>query len=167
MQEIEEFKVWVFYLKAFPNKVYAYTTLKEYKDKFLKVRNPNVFRIEKLVMDEFEFSLFANENRKQKLNEYPLSYGTKADDYAIVLLTDEEEGLLEAYSSNLVHEMENLYRSLILHSSLRKRYREAIEYLTDTTYDLEFPSGITQMTSRLSMLSAFSKLFQNTLRKGT
>lgn len=156
--DVEYVKVWIFYLKNKPNQVYAYTSNKEYKNQFLKTRNPKCFKVEKITMDEFEFSMFANANRKQMLMSSRIGIGSDEKQYADVIMTYHEEDELEHHFNTLSYDMENLYRELVLHSSLKKKYKDIIEYLVDTSY----PSTTGQEISRYNSLFGLYKLFRNT-----
>lgn len=163
---LEEIKVWIFYLKSKPDSIYAYTSVKEYKDKFLQVRNPKCFHVEKVIMDELEFSMFTNQYRRTMLVETPLGCGIKKGEYVNVILTMEEEDACNVLGNQLDHKIDDLYRSLVLHLNLKSKYTKAIEYLVDTTYDLELSPGNIQRTSRFNMLFAFTTLFKDTLQGG-
>ena len=163
---LDEYKVWIFYLKSKPDAIYAYTTVKEYKDEFLKIRDPKCFHIEKIIMDELEFSMFTNQYRESMLNKIPLGCGIKPGEYVNVILTMEEEDACNTLGSQLENQMQDIYRSLVLHSGIKSKYTKAVEYLVDTGYNLEVSPGNYQFTSRFNMLFAFTTLFKHTLRGG-
>lgn len=162
--KIDEFTVWIFYLKEKPNQVYAYTTDKEIKNLFLDLRNPKAFHMEKLTMDEFEFSMFANNHKDEKMNIEDMAISLKSGGpYLKVATTSTEQKLCAEKYYQLDHEMEDLYRGLILHSSIKGKYKKAIEYLLDTTYDMKYPGGV-QNTSRCNEFALFIHLFKDTMR---
>lgn len=164
---LDDVKVWIFYIKSKPDVVYAYTTVKEYKDKFLEIRNPDYFHIEKVIMDELEFSMFMNKFRTTKLEKVPLGCGIKRGEYVEVIMTMEEENACNTLGYQLDHKMEDLYRSLVLHSGIKSKYTKVVEYLVNTGYELELTPGNFQTTSRFNMLFAFTTLFKDTLRGGS
>lgn len=165
--ELDEMKVWIFYLKSRPDDVYGFTTVKKYKDQFLETRNKKAFKIETLVMDELEFAMFANNYKNQMMVECPLGYGTEYQEYVTLIMTTAEEIKLNEYVSKVEHEMEDLYRSLVLHSGFKSKYKQAIEYLLDTGYELQLPNGPKINASRFNMLLGFTVLFKDTMQKGT
>lgn len=168
MIELDEIKVWVFYLKSNPSEIYAYTSVKKYKDQFLAIRNPNIFHIEKLILDELEFSIFANKYRNQMLSACPLGCGLDYKDYVNVIMTTDEEIKLNEYANRIDHQMEDLYRSILneANGKLKKRYREAADYLLNTLFEVKLPGNGIQATSRMNLLFLFGVVFKDTLRKG-
>ena len=162
--EIEKFTVWIFYLKSKPKQIYAYTAAKEYKKLFLQLRNPNMFYVEKIIMDEFEFSMFLNANRYNKIDRYPM-VATLSDEgsYIEVASTIYEQDLCTQKYNQLEHEMEDIYRELIVNSSIKEKYKKEILFLLDRNFKLKYPGG-EQLTSRCNEFMIFMKLFGNTFR---
>lgn len=164
--ELDVFNVWVFYLKSRPSEVYAYTTVKSIKNRFMELRNMDVFHVEKISMDEFEFSAFAYANRYNKLDEVYMALTTDSDGIGVhVATTMVEQDLCTQKYNQIENEMEDVFRGLLHNDEfkLKKKYAKAVKYLLNTTYTLKYPGG-EQHTSRISEFSIFMHVFKHTLK---
>lgn len=151
-------KVWLFYLKS-TKELYAYTSNKEYKKMFLSQRCVDCFHVKKQIMDDIEFSCFMNKNKELMLVDIPLNTHERKD-VSIIGTYQENESLI--YESEVLENyMESMYIKYVLHSNLKKEYKESIKYLTTTFDDYETTDRIDRI-SRVDLFHLFVNLFKNT-----
>ena len=159
---VDVIKVWVFYLKG-ESSIYAFTALKEFKNRFLRERNEKCFNVEKIEMDEFEFSLFMNRHSSYKLSEMPLN--TSLTEYVNILMTPKEYEELNHRASSMDSEMERIHKRFSEEVSLKEKYSESVNYLCSTVINNKKKNGEIDRISTINLLFLFMQLFKNTFEK--
>ena len=156
-QYLEDSKIWKFYLKDKPDEVYAYTIVKEIKDAFMSQRNMDKLRIEKDVVDEFEFGMFTNKHRGAMLSMVPIGIGIFGQVMNVALTYDEEDELNEL-GHKLDDEMEQIFRTLVEYP-IKDKYRESIDYLLTTAVNKRMSNGDSMLVSTFNMIAGMTELF--------
>lgn len=156
-QYLEDSKIWKFYLKDKPDEVYAYTIVKEIKDAFMSQRNMDKLRIEKSVVDEFEFGMFTNKHRGAMLSMVPIGIGIFGQAMNVALTYDEEDELNEL-GHKLDDEMEQIFRTLVEYP-IKDKYRESIDYLLTTAVNKRMSNGDSILVSTFNMVAGMTELF--------
>ena len=156
-QYLEDSKIWKFYLKDKPDEVYAYTIVKEIKDAFMSQRNMDKLRIEKDVVDEFEFGMFTNKHRGAMLSMVPIGIGIFGQVMNVALTYDEEDELNEL-GHKLDDEMEQIFRTLVEYP-IKDKYRESIDYLLTTAVNKRMSNGDSMLVSTFNMVAGMTELF--------
>ena len=121
-------KFYLFFLK-YDRSLYAFTTVKEYAEKFLNERNPNCFKVkEKKLKGEAE-KIFMYTNKLLQLNKYPYQTGVGSNEYVELIATGKEDDKItyevEAME-NMVGEIDQILRQW----PLKKKYEEVIDRMT-------------------------------------
>lgn len=155
---MKEYKVYQFYLKS--NKdFYAFTIDKNLKNKFLYQRNKDLFHVEKVHMNEYEFMVYQSKNNQYMLTEIPLNYDEK--NYYMLVATYAEENILQYRSDQIDEEIGKIYRRLVMQTNLKKKYIDSIEYLSKVSYINEMHDNI----STANLFALFMKEFKFTFKE--
>ena len=157
--ELDIFKVWVFYLKESPDRVYAYTMVKEYKKRFLQERESDSFIVDKIEMDELEFALFSNENRNMMLHEASIGVGVDGPVLSLIM-TNMEEDRLYVFANQVDNEMNQLYHDLQQYP-LKKKIRKELNKIFDISTVRKMPDGSEIVVSRFDLLRGLAHVIKS------
>ena len=159
--KLDTVKIWMFFLKN-ERTPYAFTVSKEYKNRFLYERNPECFNVEKIEIDELEFSVFVSMHRSIMLSKMPLN--TSITDYVNILMTPTEYEKLHHEASTMDSEIERI-QSEFSKINLKKKYSDAIGYISNVKYMKYEKNGRKTVLSTVNLLLLFRILFKNTFER--
>lgn len=152
-------KVYLLYLKS-TNKLYAQTSDKEIKDRFLAERNKNCFNVKKVKLSKEEYKEFKLKNSLYELTEFPIS--TSLDSYVNILGTTKENVGIDIKMDELAGIVDNIYKRLVLQSDIKSKYIESIEYLCTLSYLKKNKDGTKDLISKANTFKIFYELYKNT-----
>lgn len=165
--ELDEFKVYLFYLKH-TKQLYAFTTEKDIKKTFLEERNKDCFYIKTIEMNELDLSIFMNKYRQLKLEQIPID--VSIDKTVMMYATPQEESIIEETHSQLCNSINSIWEKLrsidytnksFMHQ-LKEKYKKAIDYLCRTDRNVTLRDGSTMVLSSVNIIYLYTKLFKDT-----
>ena len=140
------------------NWLYAYTTSKHLKNRFLLERDHNKFISKKMKMSKDEYDDFQKINYELELILSPLP-STKEFNISVVMTQLEEKDLLgESYI--IEDEMDMLCVNLLYDNLLTEKEKESIKYLTTTSTIDDKLNHI----STCNMMRLFVNLYSDTFK---
>ena len=143
--------------------LYAFTSTKAYKDRFVQERNMKRFLMKKEKMSDTEFSELLMNHHMNKLVEIPLNYEDR--DYVTMIGTEMEEGVLTGTADIIQEAMQaaNEYFAYVEDSGnpLKKKYHDAIQDMTTTSYAIKEDGGRMTINSTINMFHIFYSLFKD------
>lgn len=145
-----------------PNKIYAFTIVKEYKDRFKQERDMSHFKSQKVEMDELEYSMFTNTYWKYMLGEFNFGIGVHGPICKLILTRYEEEAV-ENFSCQCECKMEKLYME-IMRSKLKKSVKKKLLPFFNLKAVKRLPDGSDFTVSRINMLTVIGTIIPS-LRK--
>lgn len=151
-------KVYLFYLLSDNNRLYAYTTDKEYADRFLTERNPDLFKRKKKEFDDPMGKLFLNSHKKLQLFDGPLTEDGKS---LSILMTYEENDKLTDSFETLIDELDAIRVYFTEDIALKEEWCELINRMTIIAKAEEREDQV-DVIAEINTLSLFYHLFKNT-----
>lgn len=125
-------KFYLFYLK-YDKSLYAFTTIKEYAEKFLEERNPKCFKMKTVKLKGEKEKIFMYNNKLLLLHDYPFQTGIGPSDYVELMSTAKEDDKLTQEIENMQSTIEEIDR-LLKECPLKQEYSTIINRMT-SIYD--------------------------------
>lgn len=143
------------YIFTKDNEIYAYSNIKELAELFQIQRNMNVFKVEKVYMDKYDFMAFSYKKRDQKIIKDYLSDSINTVEFAS---TVRESSYLDDSCDQIVRTIDSIHNSLV-HIPFKKEYLNSIIVITKsiTMYDKNCVP-----TLNIDTLKLFYYLFKDT-----
>lgn len=151
-------KIYLMYFKDDNNWLYAYTTNKELKERFLLERDSDKFIVKKIKVNKDEYEEFHKINYENELILSPLP-STIDFNISVVMTRIEEKDLLDE-SYHMDDEMDMLYLDLMNSNLLSKKDIESVKYLT-TTSTLDISNNL---ISKCNIMRLFVNLYGHTFK---
>ena len=120
-------KIYLIYLKK-DKSLYAYTSVKEYLDRFLIQRNPKCFIVKKVKMSEPEQKSFMYTHRLLQLNIFPYQTEYSETGYVDLASTSKEDDNITAKIEEIESYILSIKRLLNTYH-FKSKYRKSIERL--------------------------------------